>query len=285
MEKLQTALENARKKRTRPARAAVPNGAKAPRAHRNTREKEEPGKPTPLDLLWDEIPMFQPSAQALIQNRIVTTQASKEAVPFDILRTKILLQMRQNGWNRLAITSPMASCGKTTTACNLAAGIGRQSNIRAILFDLDLRRPRIYRAFAHEPTHTLSAMLTGKVSFAEQALRLRKQVAVCMTSRPERDPTQLLLSETTEHLLDEIQAQYQPELMIFDLPPMLASDDTRAFLKNVDCALIVARADQTKYFQFDACEREISEHTNVLGTVLNACRFRGSEGEYEYSDY
>ena len=49
-------------------------------------------------------------------------------------------------------------------------------------------------------------------------------------------------------------------------------DNTRAFLKNVDCALIVARANNTKYGHFDACEREIAEHTNVLGVVLNAFR-------------
>ncbi len=58
--------------------------------------------------------------------------------------------------------------------------------------------------------------------------------------------------------------------MIFDLPSVLVNDDTRAFLKNADCALIVIRANSTRYGQFDACEREIAEQTNVLGVVLNA---------------
>jgi hypothetical protein len=48
------------------------------------------------------------------------------------------------------------------------------------------------------------------------------------------------------------------------------NDDTRAFLKHADCALIVIRAGQTRYGQFDTCEREFGEQTNVLGVVLNA---------------
>ena len=52
---------------------------------------------------------------------------------------------------------------------------------------------------------------------------------------------------------------------------MLVNDDTRAFLKNVDYALIISRASVTKYSQFDMCAREIAEHMNVLGVVLNAC--------------
>ncbi|MEL6683475.1 MAG: exopolysaccharide biosynthesis protein, partial [Pseudomonadota bacterium] len=58
----------------------------------------------------------------------------------------------------------------------------------------------------------------------------------------------------------------------FDMPSILVGDNTRSFLRNVDCALIVARANHTKYDHFDTCEREIAEYTNVLGIVLNAFR-------------
>ena len=60
--------------------------------------------------------------------------------------------------------------------------------------------------------------------------------------------------------------------MIFDLPSILIGDDARSFLQHVDCALILARADQTRYGDFDRCEREVGEYTNVLGVVLNGYR-------------
>jgi len=91
-----------------------------------------------------------------------------------------------------------------------------------------------------------------------------------MANKSEADPAKLLLAENTSKVVDQIELDFKPDIMIFDLPSILVNDDTRAFLKNVDCALIVIRADKTRYSQFDVSEREISEQTNVLGVVLNA---------------
>ena len=70
--------------------------------------------------------------------------------------------------------------------------------------------------------------------------------------------------------------------MIFDLPPLLTGDDTRAFLKNVDCALLVLRAEETKSAQIDTSEKEIAKYTNVLGMVLNSCRHGDETQGYGY---
>ncbi len=268
MEKLQAALEMARKKRgdERP-------GAQTPPKRRTS---------TPdTDELWQSLEAFAPKKRALTEHRVVTQEASEAATPFDILRTKILLQMRQNGWTRLAITSPMPRSGKTTTACNLALGLGRQQNLRSMLLDLDLRAPSVHEFFEHKPANSIGDVLSGDVPFAEQALRIGDNLAVSLANRAEVDPTRILLAERTEEELDRIQAAYQPDVMIFDLPSVLVNDDTRAFLKNVDCALIISRANTTRYAQFDKSEREIAEHTNVLGVVLNACRYTGAAADFE----
>lgn len=64
-----------------------------------------------------------------------------------------------------------------------------------------------------------------------------------------------------------------PDVVIFDLPPMLANDDVAAFLPNVDCAILVVAAEQTTRAEVDLCERELSQKTNLLGVVLNKCRY------------
>ena len=115
-------------------------------------------------------------------------------------------------------------------------------------------------------------MLACSVSFEEQALRYGDNVAVSMAQRAEADPTRILLAEDTGKKLDSIQTFYEPDVMIFDLPSVLVNDDSRAFLKNADCALIVVRADVTYYNEFETCHREVAEHTNVLGVVLNGYR-------------
>lgn len=264
MEKLQAALEKARISRGGdPARTVM------------TSRRISPATPVAaptIDALWQGLEPLDVDAAHLEAARVVTRQASAKAAPFDILRTKVLLQMRQNGWKRLAITSPMPRSGKTTTACNLALGLGRQRDIRSILFDLDLRDPSVHEFFHYTPSHSIGEVLMGTVSFAEQAMRIGENVAVSMAKGPEKDPARLLLAEETVHVLDRIEAEFQPDLMIFDLPSVLVNDDTRAFLKNADCALLVIRADKTHYSQFDTAEQEVAEQTNVLGVVLNAYR-------------
>ena len=56
-------------------------------------------------------------------------------------------------------------------------------------------------------------------------------------------------------------------------------------LKVVTIALLVAFAEETTPNQIDLCEREIAEHTNVAGVVLNKCRFPVEDDGYGYYGY
>ena len=268
MEKLQAALEKARSRREAVGRPPNPSSESVGATPRRGRKVG----------LWADLKEIELSGRALQQHNVVTRQASQKAMPFDILRTKVLLQMRENGWKSLAITSPMPKSGKTTTSCNLALGLGRQSGLRTVLFDLDLQDPSVGEFLGHTSEHNITDMLSGKVPFSEQAVRAGENVAISMANRRESDPTRILLAEQTTQTLDAVRASYDPDIMIYDMPSILVNDNTRAFLKNVDCALIIARANSTRYGHFDACEREIAEYTNVLGVVLNAFRTKDVQG-------
>lgn len=265
MEKLQAALEKARSRREGAAEVKTSDATVT-----TPRPRKKAGR-------WSDLTEISLSGAALREHNVVTQQASQKATPFDILRTKVLLQMRQNGWKSLAITSPMPKSGKSTTACNLALGLGRQGELRTMLFDMDLQDPSVASFLGHTPKTHIADMLAGRVSFAEQAVRVGESVAVSMAGRSESDPTRVLLAEQTTETLQAIEASYDPDIMIFDMPSILVGDNTRAFLKNVDCALIIARANSTRYGHFDTCEREVAEHTNVLGVVLNAFRTGDSQ--------
>lgn len=265
MEKLQAALDKARKTRQE-------GGPVSARTSPNSSQLKRSGD---VEGLWQALTSIEVDKETLEQSRVVTQVANSKATPFDILKTKVLLQMRQNGWKRLAITSPMPASGKTTTACNLALSLGRQSDQRTMVFDFDLRDPSVNKFLNQTPEYGLSDVISGKVDFADQAVRIGDNVAFSMANKAESDPARLLLAEETALVIDKIELDYKPDIMIFDLPSMLVNDDTRAFLKNVDCALIVIRANKTRYGQFDTSEREIAEQTNVLGVVLNAYQHAG----------
>lgn len=265
MEKLQAAIAQAREMRGKTGPAQVRGVAASP---------EMPGA-------WDQIAQLDLSAEKAARNRLVSLAGGVHATPFDLLRTKVLQLTSANQWTRVAITSPSAGCGKTTTAANLAASLGRQVDMRTILMDMDMRRPTLGHLFDHTGKASVFDVLEDEVSFADQARRLGPNVALSMNSGPARDPSELILRKRTEEIINEIERTYRPGIMLFDLPPMLANDDTSAFLRIVDCAMIVAEAEVTTASQIDTCEKELAQQTNVLGVVLNKCRF--NEEEYGYS--
>ena len=267
MEKLQAALENARRARKNETGSAPASSGQELGARRSPMDS--------CDALWAALPSFEVPELQLQSRRVVTRAANPAAAPFDILRTKVLLQMRQHNWKRLAITSPTPKAGKSTIACNLALGLARQHDIRSVLMDFDLRDPSVAEFFKNSPKHDITEMLTGKVDFADQAMRFGDNLACSMSNTVAADPARYLLADETAQILDQIEAAYQPDVMIFDMPAVLVNDDARAFLKNADCALIVVRAEHTRYRQFDTCEREVAELTNVLGTTLNA--YKGAD--------
>jgi len=278
MEKLQKALQKARAERTARGLTEATSGLASRSAESGERRLTGP------DALWAELTPHDLDLNLLDKNLLVSFAADQKSTPFDILRTKTQLLMQKNGWSRLGITSATSVCGKTTLACNVAIGFARQNELRVFLVELDLRRPAIARMLGASPRHDVVEMLSGAVPISDQALRIGENVAVCAARHPSEDPTSILLRQKTHETLARLEERYAPDLVIFDLPPILVSDDTRAFMRNLDCALIVAKAEATKVSHIDTCEREVAEQTNVLGVVLNQCRYADEEG-YLYDGY
>lgn len=276
MEKLQAALARAREKRDNDGRPVRSDYAHPARSKRRAAKKEA------VDARWEALSMFEASEKKLHQARIYAGEATADAQHFDILRTKLLLEMRRNDWTRIAITSATPGCGKTTTACNLIAGFGRQPDDRGILFDMDFRRPAVAKTFGASPSASLKDVFMGEVDFANQALRFQPNTAIAMTTRVVSDPAQVILRTQTADVLDQVQADYQPDLMLFDMPPILVSDETRGFLKMVDAVLIVAGAESSTVAQIDEVEREVAQYSNVAGIVLNKARFMEDGYGYTY---
>ncbi|WP_425092275.1 CpsD/CapB family tyrosine-protein kinase [Tropicimonas sp. S265A] len=276
MEKLQAALEKAREHRGT-ATPVPPNREKALGATRgNTRSEQS--------LSWENIPEVALDLQHLLDHRILTSEASTdESAGFDLLRTKIQLQMEKNGWKRLAITSPTKASGKTTVCANVAFALSRQKSKRTIVFEMDMRRPSMAKTYGLNPARSTADLLRGDVELEDQAFRIGPDVAVSCNPQSLVSPSDLFLDPRTTEQLKRIERRFAPDLMIFDLPPIYAGDDATAFFPNVDCVLLVAEAERCTIQQIDKSEREIAEHTNFLGVVLNKCRYPEEQESYGYS--
>jgi Mrp family chromosome partitioning ATPase len=273
MERLQAALEKARANRSGGQPVTV-------RERPTPRRQRAAG----VEEAWSAVAEYDVRADQLRSQRIVAMTGGRDATAIDVLRTKMLQQMRQNEWRRVAITSPGSACGKTTVAINLAASLARQSELRTVLIDLDMRRPAIAKLLLVKDRPSFWDVVEGRTTFAEQALRLNENVIVSVNTAPAAEPSEIMASSAIKRVIAEIEATYQPDIMMFDMPPMLVTDDNLAFFDKVDCALLVAAAESTTIQQVDVCERDLATQTSLLGVILNKCRYMDAAG-YDYAYY
>lgn len=276
MEKLEAAMNKAREMRQTALNSPqMPGRPVAEVAARNTQEPSD----------WAALPAVTVPVGRARRSRISVLFGGKDATPYDLLRSRTLRALKEKDWTRVAITSPGAACGKTTVALNLAISMARQKDLRIMLFDIDLRRPSLHKALGLHPKHSLHEVLDGSVALEEVAVRIGDNLIVATNVTAARHPSELLQSAGARDVLDAIEKRWKPDVMIFDTSPMLASDDNVGFLANVDCALLVAAAESTTLANIDLCEKDLAQLTNVLGVVLNKCRYADDTIGYDYAVY
>ncbi len=308
MEKIQSAIAKARADRTaarktQPADSAPPAAAPAGASASPAAPVSAPGPGTQtstrvasrilasypdqavsaaLAKRWQAFPALSVAPDLLERNHIVTFAGGENSVQFDVMRTRLLQVMRANGWKRVAITSPGPSCGKSTLALNLAFSLGRQPALSTLLLEMDLRRPSLAKMLGLRERHHFARVLDGIEPLERNAVRHGDNLAIATQFGPERRPAELMQSPSTAAVLDAIEAEYDPTVMLFDLPPVFVSDDAMAVMGHMDAALIIAAAETTTIKEIDRCEREVAAQTNVIGVILNKCRYMEKDFGYDY---
>ncbi len=267
MERIQSALAKARAARDRKMQATNP-GAQA---------RVETGP-------WQDLAELALDPKVLERNRVVAMHPGQSAASFDLMRTNLIRSLRTNGWSRVAITSPTQGCGKSTVALNLAFSLARMADTRVIMVELDLRHPSMLSIMGLQPGQNFAGMLAGGKLDYSQIRRSGPNLAFALNSRPMESPAELLSAARTADMIDEIEAKLRPDVLLFDMSPMLANDDAISFLDQVDCALMVAAADETTVTEVDRCGKDLAKRTQVLGVVLNKCRHMEQEESRAYPE-
>ena len=210
--------------------------------------------------------------EELIKNRVIARDPKDpRATKFQILRTKILQQMRKKSWNALAISAPTPGAGKSLIAANLAASIALEGNQSVMLVDMDLRNPSLHKYFSIRPENGLHDCLDGTVGVEEALVNPGIDRLVLLPGRRGvLNSSEQISTPYVQSMVKEIKNRYQSRLVIFDLPPVLVSDDVMVFLPYVDCSLLVVESGKntTKDIE-DAVD--VIKSIPFLGTVLNKC--------------
>ncbi|MBT53150.1 MAG: exopolysaccharide biosynthesis protein [Mameliella sp.] len=241
-----------------------------------------PVTPTPKTIVdvehaWSGLPELTVDKAHLARNRIITaTREDPAHGAFDVLRTRLLQTLSENGWRRVAITSPGKDCGKTFTAANLAISLSRQENCRTLLMDLDMRRPSLHHVLGVGSPGSVGDMLRGMISpethlhrMGRNPINAGRNIAFALNDRPEAYASELLQDPRSAETLRAIDEHYAPDVVLFDLPPALFYDDVIAARPLFDGVLLVVGGGLTTESEISEVERRLGDSMPVLGMVLN----------------
>lgn len=227
---------------------------------------------------WQELEAFEPAYRRLTSRRLTARGGTRASAEIDMLRTRLLKQMRGNGWTRVMVTSPTAGCGKSTVTANLALAIQRQADVRCLVMDLDLKRAALGDVLGLRPSHGVLELLKGQVSASDQLRRVGSNLALSVSAKGASLPGDVLKSTEARRQIESVQSLLSPGVVLFDCPPFFAGDDAFAVSRFADCALIVGAAGESSVAQIEATERDLAQHVEIAGIVLNKCRFQPPEG-------
>lgn len=244
---------------------------------KDVQSSADPSGSTP-EHAWQAIDRFTPDTQRLAEMRVITAARQDPShTRFDILRTRMLQALAENGWTRVAVTSPTKGCGKTFTTANLAVSLSRKANCRTVVLDLDMRNPSLHRYFGVTDTGAIGDLLRGEIDAeahlqgltAGNSISAGSHIAFGFNGLTEPYAAELLQDRSTATALRQIEDRFAPDVMLFDLPPALLNDDVIAIKPHVDALLIVAAGGTTKAHEIKETERRLGDKLPLLGVVLN----------------
>ncbi|MBN2341434.1 MAG: polysaccharide biosynthesis tyrosine autokinase [Deltaproteobacteria bacterium] len=210
-----------------------------------------------------------PSETTGFDNFVFDNPKSQISESLRSIRTNLLFMSADKPISTLLVTSPSPQEGKTTVAANLSI-IMAQSGAKVLIVDMDMRRPRVHKAFnIQRPQAGISTMILGETT-AEESIQPSRipnlDVLVCGPTPP--NPSELIHTDAFKRVFAAISAQY--DHVILDSPPVGIVTDAAILSKMVNGTLLVIKSQKTTR---DALKHALNVlhdiEAPVLGAVLN----------------
>ena len=205
--------------------------------------------------------LFQPGEQQLVSERAYAADA------FRLLQVNIDFSSTENVPKVLAVTSPTAQDGKSTTSINLAVAYAEQG-ARVLLVDCDLRRPRLHRLSRGPRDPGLVEILLGRDRPVDAIRPIMHNLSLLPAGAMPPNPPALLGSTRMRELVATLSLEY--DILVLDCPPALLGADAALVGTIADGVLFVVRAGHTERdLARDALEQLRRVGVRVLGAALN----------------
>ena len=191
---------------------------------------------------------------------------------FAVLRTRLLREMNRQGWRRLGVCPVTDGAGATYVAANLALAAARLPNSKVLLVDLALGDPALNLQLNLPGDGRFLRYLQGEdIDPASLGKPMRGEPNLhCVTiDGPTLGGPELLQDQETRDRINDLIEATACDLAIFDLSPVLRTDEGLAALPIMDAVLLVADGKTGNGREIADCQRLLADMPPLLGVVLN----------------
>jgi polysaccharide biosynthesis transport protein len=201
--------------------------------------------------------------QTHLSRRLQQTNRTSLFDIFHSLYSNIMLLAADDRISSLVISSPTQGEGKSTVAVHLAqaaAAMGR----RVLLVDANLHCPSLHHRLGILNVHGLTDVITQDVDWRNIIERspIEENLYVMTAGPIPPDSVRLLASQKMQHLMDELQANF--DLVIYDTPSLLGFADAHLLASNSNGIVLVAGLGNLKRTAL----KQVLEDIQISGTPL-----------------
>jgi protein-tyrosine kinase len=224
-----------------------------------------------VSVQYTQTRVHKPHNQLLKENRVISiAQPGRWLESYRMLRTRCLQLMDGKGFRTLAVTSPNEQAGSSLLSVNLAISIAMELDRTALLVDANFKNPSVASLFGIHTDRGLSDYLLNDADLSSLFVNPGvDRLVVLPAGKPMLNSTEMLRSPKMVRLVNELKSRYPSRTIVFDMPAILAQDDTLGFAPYVDSVLLVVEQGKTKTAELQHAALLLNNAQKLLGTVLN----------------
>lgn len=183
-------------------------------------------------------------------------------------------------------TSSFPEEGKTLSVLNLAT-VYSQTKVKTLVIDLDLRKPKIHRAFAVSNTKGICDFITGQDEIEQYIKPVETNLDIITSGGKVPFPVEVLNSDKMKQTLAYLKTKY--DRIILDCPPLTAVADATIVSNLSDGTVFVVASRKTNRDSANDVIKQLKESgAHIIGGVMTQVNkrdvFYGADYYYSYEE-
>jgi len=191
---------------------------------------------------------------------------------YEDLKTNLLTRHPNGSIKTILFAGTTHGNGASTTAINFATALARDSQLKVLLMDVNLRTPSFHDVFKIDQADGLMNLISGKGLVASHIKRVglgNLFVLACRANHSE--PLALFESKRFDQFLKLTREKF--DYVILDAPPVSRFSECRVLGAKVDGVVLVVASGKTRRQVALRAKKELQDvGGKLLGVVLNKRR-------------